>query len=307
MWVYLNDRFLPGDQAHISVFDHGFLYGDGVYETLRAYQGRIFMGKKHITRLYRSAHLIGLSIPYEEEAWGSLLHQTLTRNNLGIPSPQDHASITDPPQDAYIRITISRGKGDIGLDPSLCPSPTMLIFAKPLTPYPADLFERGIQLALVSVRRNSAAALPPQIKSLNFLNNILAKHEATQKGAYDCLMLNAEGFLTECSVSNIFFVRQGRLYTPSVDCGILDGITREIVLLLSQEQAIPIEEGQYRPEALLTAEECFVTNTSMEIMPVTQIDHSPIGKGVPGPITCRLRSLFKQQLPRFVSDESTFR
>lgn len=304
MWVYLNDRFLPGDQAQISVFDHGFLYGDGVYETLRAYQGRIFSVTRHITRLYRSAKLIGLTIPLEETVWPALLDQTLSRNGLSHHTQPDKTSHSDAIQDAYIRITISRGKGDIGLDPSLCPVPTVLIIAKPLTPYPADLFEQGIHIALVSVRRNAAAALPPQIKSLNFLNNILAKHEASHMGAFDSLMLNTEGFLAECSTSNFFFVRNGRLYTPSVDCGILDGITREIVLLLSKEQAIPVEEGTYFPEALSTADECFVTNTSMEIMPVTQVDHSKIGNGLPGPITCRLRALFKQHLPRFLSSQS---
>ena len=304
MWVYLNDRFLPGDQAHISVFDHGFLYGDGIYETLRAYQGKIFMVKKHIARLYRSANLIGLTIPLDEDAWPPLLHETLQRNGLGLHTQQDPPSLSPPAQDGYIRVTISRGKGDIGLDPSLCPVPTVLIIAKPLTPYPADLFERGIHLALVSVRRNSASALPPQIKSLNFLNNILAKHEATKMGAFDSLMLNAEGYLTECSASNFFFIHKGRLCTPSIDCGILDGITREVVLLLSKEQSIPIEEGTYRPDVISTADECFVTNTSMEIMPVTQMDHSPIGNGLPGPITCRLQRLFKEQLPRFLSNET---
>ena len=300
MWVYLNDQFLPGDQARISVFDHGFLYGDGVYETLRAYQGQIFMVTKHIARLYRSATLIGLTIPLKESVWPNLLDRTLRKNELGPQAQSDTLS----PQDAYIRITISRGKGDIGLDPSLCSAPTILIIAKPLSPYPEELFDRGIQLALVSVRRNSVAALPPQIKSLNFLNNILAKHEASQLGAFDSLMLNTEGYVAECSTSNIFFVRDGRLYTPSVECGILEGITRDIVLLLCAEEAIPTEEGTYLPQFLLTADECFVTNTSMEIMPVTRVDQTTIGNGLPGPLTGRLRSLFKQSLPRLLSPES---
>ncbi len=301
MWVYLNGQFLPEEQAHISVFDHGFLYGDGIYETLRTYHGHIFMGTRHIARLYQSAQFIGLTIPLEESAWPTLLDHTLKKNGLGVHGPSDSSSKGQTVSDAYIRITVSRGTGDIGLDPALCSSPTVLIIAKPLQPYPAHLFERGIHLALVSIRRNSAAALPPQIKSLNFLNNILAKAEASSKGASDSLMLNTDGFLAECSTSNFFFVREGRLHTPSVQCGILEGITREMVLGLTKEQGIPTEEGTYRPEVLSAAEECFVTNTSMEIMPVTQVDQTIIGNGHPGPLTCRLRSLFKEHLPGWLA------
>ncbi len=287
MWIFLNDRFVPREQARVSVFDHGFLYGDGVYETLRAYDGRIFMLPKHLARLARSARAIGLELPIPEKDWGPLLGEALRRNGLA---------------DAYLRITVSRGEGEIGLDPALCPRPTVVIIAKPLPVYPPAWFEQGVRLALVPVRRNLAAALPPQIKSLNCLNNILAKREAVRAGAFDGLMLNADGHLTECTTSNLFFIRADRLCTPALDCGILDGITREVVLLLAREAGLPVEEGCYRPEDLRQAEECFLTNTTMELMPVAEVDGKPVGAGRPGSLTLRLRSLFRAGVPRFLFD-----
>jgi branched-chain amino acid aminotransferase len=285
MWIFLNDRFVRKEDALISVFDHGFLYGDGVYETLRAYGGRIFRLRQHLARLRRSASLIGLDVPMVEQDLIPVLHEAMKRNDLS---------------DAYLRITISRGEGSIGLDPRLCPRPTVVVISLPLQPYPVELFNAGVSLAVVNVRRNLATALPPMIKSLNFLNNILAKQEASRAGAFDGLMLNAEGHITECTTSNIFFVKNGCVYTPSVACGLLDGITREIVLSLAREQEFPTEEGCYKPEALLEADECFLTNTTMEIMPVQDIDKRPIGKERPGPVTARLRELFRANLPRFL-------
>ncbi len=285
MWIYLNDRFVDRKEAVVSVFDHGFLYGDGVYETLRAYGRRIFMLAQHLARLQRSAHLIGLELPIPEKDWPPLLNEAIQRNGL---------------DEAYLRITVSRGEGDIGLDPALCRRPTVVILALPFKPYPVHLLQEGVQLAIVPVRRNLAAALSPQIKSLNFLNNILAKREAVKAGAFDGLMLNAEGHLTECTASNVFFVQAGRLCTPSVDCGILDGITREVVILLAREQRIPVEAGRYTPESLRQAEECFLTNTTMEIMPVREVDGKPLGSGRPGPVTLTLRNLFQSNLARFL-------
>jgi branched-chain amino acid aminotransferase len=278
MWIYLNDRFVDRKEALISVFDHGFLYGDGVYETLRTYGGRFFMLQPHMARLQRSARLIGLTIPVPEQEWPALLREAVERNGL---------------TEAHLRITLSRGEGELGLDPALCP--------KPIAQYPTHLFEEGVPLMLAVTRRNLATALPPQIKSLNFLNNILAKREAGQAGAFDSLMLNAEGLLTECTTSNFFFVSGGGLYTPSVDCGILDGITREVVLTLAREAGIPVEEGRYPAEALAHAEEAFLTNTSMEIMPVRSLDQALIGAGRPGPVTRRLRELFRSNLARFLA------
>ncbi|MDQ6734136.1 MAG: aminotransferase class IV, partial [Nitrospirota bacterium] len=186
------------------------------------------------------------------------------------------------------------------LDPRLCPRPTVVVITLPMQPYPVELFNAGVSLAIVNIRRNLAAALPPTIKSLNFLNNILAKQEASRVGAFDGLMLNAESHITECTTSNIFFVKDGCVHTPSIACGILDGITRETVLSLAREQKFPTEEGCYLPDALLEADECFLTNTTMEIMPVRDIDTRPIGKERPGPVTGRLREIFRANLPRFL-------
>lgn len=286
MWIFLNDRFVPREEAVVSVFDHGFLYGDGIYETLRAYGGRIFMLPSHLARLKRSARLIGLDLPIPEKDWPNLLNEAIARNRLS---------------DAYLRITVSRGMGEIGLDPGLCPKPTVVIIAKPFQTYPAHLFAQGVNLITTSVHRNLATALSPQIKSLNFLNNILAKQEALKAGAFDGVMLNADGQLTECTTSNIFFVRHGTLCTPSVACGILDGITREVVLTLAKEQGIKTEESAYTPEALRQADECFLTNTTMELMPVREVDQHLVGSGKPGPVTLSLHEQFRASLDRFLT------
>jgi branched-chain amino acid aminotransferase len=286
MWIFLNDKFVKREEATVSVFDHGFLYGDGIYETLRAYDGRIFMLAQHLARLRRSARLIGLEIPIPEKDWPALLGDAIARNQLS---------------DAYLRITVSRGTGEIGLDPGLCPKPTVVVIAKPFQAYPPRLFKEGVSLITTTVHRNLATALSPQIKSLNFLNNILAKQEATKAGAFDGLMLNAEGHLTECTTSNVFFIQQGRLCTPSVACGILDGITRDVVLTLAREQNIRTEEHHYMPEALRQADEAFLTNTTFELMPVCEIDGHRIGAGKPGPMTKTLHEAFHASLNRFLA------
>jgi len=288
MWIYLNDTFVKDTEAVISVFDHGFLYGDGVYETIRSYQDKIFMRDQHIRRLYRSAKGIGLTIPIEEGKWSDLLHEAMRRNDVG-----------NARSDAYLRITISRGAGDIGLDPALCPSPTVVIMTRPLMAPEANLYAHGVALTVAQTKRNLPGALSPHIKSTNFLNNILAKREAIAAGAFDSILLNWEHHVTECTVSNLFFSLRGRLKTPSLDCGILDGITRRIVMQLAQEEGLAIEEGQYTVDQLLAADECFLTNTSMEIMPVVSIDKRLIGGGKPGPVTALLRSLFGRSRSRF--------
>jgi branched-chain amino acid aminotransferase len=289
MWIYLNDRFVKEQEAVISVFDHGFLYGDGVYETLRSYENRIFMREQHLSRLYRSAEAIGLAIPIPHKAWPDLLHEAMARNGVGTAE-----------RDAYLRITISRGVGDIGLDPALCPLPTIVIMTKPLVPAQSDLYVSGVSLIVARTTRNLSSALSPHIKSTNFLNNILAKREAIAAGVFDSIFLNWEGHLAECTVSNLFFIQAGRLRTPSVDCGILDGITRDIVIQLARAEDLPVEEGRFTPEQLFQADECFLTNTSMEIMPVTAVDRHAIGSGQPGPVTRQLRSLFVSQRSRFL-------
>jgi branched-chain amino acid aminotransferase len=293
MWIFLNDKFVKQEDAVVSVFDHGFLYGDGIYETIRSYGSRLFMCEQHIARLFRSAEAIGLTIPIHRKDWPGLLHESMARNDVGTPQ-----------RDAYLRVTVSRGAGGIGLDPALCPSPTIVIMTKPLVAPAAALYETGVDVILATTRRNLPSALSPQIKSLNFLNNILAKREALAAGAFDSVLLNWEGHLTECTISNLFFVTDRRLHTPSLECGLLDGITRSIVLQLAKEHHLTVQEGRFTPEQLDRSDECFVTNTSMEILPVTSVDRKPIGTGKPGPLTQTLRNLFSGARERFLEPAS---
>lgn len=286
MWVYVNGKFLPEEEATISVFDHGFLYGDGVYEAVRVYQGKPFLLDRHLARLRRSCELIGLTSPLQDEEWKNILADMLRRNQL---------------LDAGFRLTISRGPGEIGIAPSFCTHPTVVVMAKVPSPYPTEMREQGVQLALVSVRRNPLAAQSPHIKSLSFLNNILAKQEANRVGAFDALMLNMDQYVTECTTSNIFFVTQeGKVCTPSSECGILEGITREVIMALARELGLSVEEGQYEAEVLFRSEECFMTNTGMEVMSVSRIDHKVIGTGRSGPIAKKLWKAFQENLSRFL-------
>lgn len=286
MWIYLNDRFVKESEATVSVFDHGFLYGDGVYETIRSYGEKIFMRDQHLARLNRSAEAIGLTIPNRD--WPSLLHESMKRNEVG-----------NDQIDAYIRITISRGTGDIGLDPALCPNPTIVVITKPLKTPPSERYREGVSLIVAKTRRNLPDALDPQIKATNFLNNIQAKREAIAAGAFDSVLLNWESHVTECTVSNVFFVQAGRLCTPSLDCGILDGITRGVILTLARENRITVSEGRFGVEALRQAEECFLSNTTMEVMPVTRLDGRHIRDGKPGPLTRQLHQIFVTHRQRF--------
>ena len=281
MWIYLNNKFVTDEEAAVSVFDHGFLYGDGIYETIRSYGPRIFMPNEHLSRLFRSAAEIGLTIPIPVKKWEDILHEAMIRNDVGTGL-----------QDAYLRITVSRGAGDIGLDPALCSSPTVVVMAKPLVPPASHLYEMGVNVIVASTRRNLPSALSPQIKTTNFLNNIQAKREAVAAGAFDSILLNWEQHLTECTISNLFFVTDNTLRTPALECGLLEGITRMIVIRLAGELHVHVEEGSYTVDQLYRADECFLTNTSMEIMPVTSVDRRPVGDGKPGPLTLKLRERF---------------
>ena len=285
MWVYLNDKFVPQEEAVVSVFDHGFLYGDGVYETLRGYRGRVFQLAEHLARLERSASRIQLHLPVSLERLTDLVRESLSRNQL---------------QEAYLRITVSRGAGEIGLDPALCKSPTLVIIAKPFQPYPESLYADGVSVIVAKTRRNLPEALPPQVKSLNFLNNILAKMEAKAAGAHEALMLNHQDELTEGTTSNMFVVQRGRVRTPAVECGILNGITRGLVLQLASELGIPSEETRLTVDDLLRADECFLTNTTQEVLPVTRVNGTMIGNGRPGEITRRLHASFRACLDRLL-------
>jgi branched-chain amino acid aminotransferase len=257
MFVYLNDRLVPRSEAVVPVFDHGFLYGDGIFETMRVYDGVAFKLHEHLMRLERSASLIGLALPADRGAMESAVHETLEANGY---------------KDAYLRVTVTRGCGPIGLDATLCKKPTFLIIANEFHGYPTDLYDEGVKLIISRTRRNASEALDPRIKSLNFLNNVLAKMEAVQAGAFDALMLNPKGLLAECTISNLFFLREGTLCTPSIKCGILDGITRGTVIELAGREGIPVIEGRFREEDIRAAQEVFITGSMVEIVPVSTLN-----------------------------------
>jgi branched-chain amino acid aminotransferase len=264
MYVYLNNRLVQRAEAVVSVFDHGFLYGDGVYETMRAYDGVIFMLDEHLMRLHRSAALTGIAIPVDINQIKDSVYDTMGANSL---------------KNAYVRLTVSRGYGPIGLDPDLCEAPTFVVIAEEMKEYPKKYYELGISAIIPRTRRNLKDAVDPQIKSLNFLNNILAKIEAKKAGSYEAIMVNAAGHLTEGTISNVFFCRGGVLCTPAIECGILDGITRNIVLDLAKREGLSVKEGEFTQDELYGAEEVFATNTTMEVMPVSQIDAVRYGAG----------------------------
>lgn len=277
MQVYVNGRFVPAEEASVSVFDHGFLYGDGVFEGIRVYEGNIFRLCQHVRRLYDSAQCILLTVPLEPAAMIEAIVETARRRAL-------------PNQ--YVRVVVSRGAGDLGLDPSRCPQPSVIIIADTIALYPDHIYERGLELVTVATRRTPAWALDPRIKSLNYLNNILAKIEAQQAGAIEAVMLNAEGYVAECTADNIFMVRQGRVLTPSTAAGALPGITRDSVLEIVQELGVAHEEAFLTRYDLYTADECFMTGTGAEIVPVVGVDGRQIGAGAPGALTNQIRQAF---------------
>ena len=284
MQIHLNGRLVPVKEAVISVFDHGFLYGDGIYETMRVYDGVTFMLDEHLRRLYRSASMIGLTIPVEIDSLKASVYDTLIANSL---------------KNAFVRLTVSRGHGPIGIDPDLCPSPTIVIIAQEMKGYPKSFYERGISLIIAETKRNLREALNPQIKSLNFLNNILAKIEAKKRGAYDAIMLNVYGKLAEGTISNIFFFKDNILCTPSTECGILDGITRGIVIELAQKDGLIVEEGEFTREDLYSAEGVFITNTTLEVMPVSRVDDEEY---VVGDITKLLNKAYREEVNAYVAN-----
>ena len=273
MLVYIDGEFLPQEDAKISVFDHGLLYGDGVFEGIRSYQGRVFKLDEHLQRLYDSAKAIMLQIPISIEDMEEAVLETLRRNQL---------------HDAYIRLVVTRGVGDLGLDPDKCPVPTIFIIADKITLYPPNFYEDGLEIITVSVRRNYAEAISPRIKSLNYLNNILAKIEGKQAGVEEVLMLNAEGYVVECSGDNIFFLKDNVIVTPPTHLGILEGVTRNTVIDLARELGITVEEKVFTRHDLYTAEECFLTGTAAEVIPVVKIDQRIVGNGHPGTVTQKL-------------------
>lgn len=277
--VYINGTLYDKEDAKISVYDHGLLYGDGVFEGMRVYGGKVFRMPEHLERLWNSAKAIWLEIPMTPEALGQAVDQTVQANGI---------------EDGYVRLVVTRGVGTLGLDPNRCSQPQVIIIADYITLYPREYYEQGLHIVTVSTIRNHPAALSPRIKSLNYLNNILAKIEGLQAGCVEALMLNQKGEVAECTGDNIFLVRKGELLTPSVEAGILEGITRAVVIELARELKIPVRETPLTKHDVYIADECFLTGSAAEIVPVTKVDSRKIGDGVPGPITLRLLDRFHE-------------
>ncbi len=275
--IFMNDRLVPEAEATVSVFDHGLLYGDGVFEGLRSYAGKVFRLEAHLNRLWESARAIRLDIPMSKEAMAKAVVDTLAANSL---------------VDGYVRLVITRGSGGLGLDPAKTSNPQVIVIADTISLYPAEFYEKGLRIVTAATQRISPAALSPRIKSLNYLNNIMAKVEGLQAGCVEALMLNHKGEVAECTGDNVFCVRSGTLLTPPTDAGILEGITRNAVLELAEAAGIPTREATLTRHDLYTAEECFLTGTAAEVIPVVEIDGRSIGSSIPGPITCQLKDAF---------------
>jgi len=275
--IFMNDKLVPEDEARVSVFDHGLLYGDGVFEGLRSYAGKVFRLDAHLDRLWASARAICLEIPLAKEAVAKAVIDTLAANKLS---------------DGYIRLVVTRGAGSLGLDPNRTKNPQVIVIADTISLYPAEFYEQGLRIVTAATQRTQSAALSPRIKSLNYLNNIMAKLEGLQAGCVEALMLNHKGEVAECTGDNIFIVRSGRLLTPPPDAGILEGITRNAVMELAVAGGIDCREATLTRHDLYTADECFLTGTAAEVIPVVDIDGRKIGAGKPGPVTTRLKSDF---------------
>ncbi|MHB2018135.1 MAG: branched-chain-amino-acid transaminase [Candidatus Xenobia bacterium] len=277
--VFIDGTYQQAEEARISVWDHGFLYGDGVFEGIRVYHRRIFRLADHLKRLYESAHAIMLPIPYPLEEMTQIMVDCCRRNEI---------------VDGYIRAVVSRGKGDLGLDPRKCKRPTVVVIADKIQLYSEDAHQNGIKIIIASTRKNPPECVSPRIKSLNYLNNIMAKLEATQAGASEAVMLNVDGYVTECTSENIFVYKDGVLRTPTASVGILEGITRKVVLELARSLDVPTEETFLNSHDLFVAEECFVTGTGAEMLPVVEVNGRSIGTGKPGPVTRRLFAAFQE-------------
>lgn len=276
-FIYLNGELVPPDQAKVSVFDHGLLYGDGVFEGIRAYNGRVFKLDEHLHRLYDSAHAIQLCIPLTVPEMEQAVLDTVRANEL---------------RDAYIRLVVTRGPGDLGLDPRKCPRATVIIIADSITLYPDEFYQNGLKVITCATRRNAPEALDPSIKSLNYLNNICAKIETIHAGVPEGIMLSTDGYVTECTGDNIFLVEHGQILTPPVSLGNLAGITARTVIDLATEMGLKVRVEPFRIITVYTADEMFLTGTAAEIVPVAEVDGRKIGAETPGPITRELMTRF---------------
>ena len=281
MIIYLDGKYVDSADAKVSVFDHGLLYGDGVFEGIRIYAGNVFRLDEHLERLEMSARAIMLTMPLTRAEFAEAVCETCRQNQLN---------------DGYIRLVITRGIGDLGLAPWLCEKPTVFIIASKISLYPEEHYRDGLSIVTVPTRRISPDALPPTIKSLNYLNNILAKIEARQAGALEAIMLNAQGYVAECTADNIFVVSKGEILTPSSSAGALKGITRGTIFDIAKEQNIPMREADLMRYDVWCADECFLTGTGAEVIPVVKLDGRVIGTGKPGPVTSKVLEHFRRKV-----------
>ncbi|MEQ2526918.1 branched-chain-amino-acid transaminase [Robertmurraya yapensis] len=280
-WIFLNDQYVTKENAKVSVYDHGFLYGDGVFEGIRVYSGNIFRMKEHMERLYNSAKSILLNIPYTEEELTKIIANTVEKNNV---------------EDAYIRVVVSRGIGDLGLDPYKCPKASVVVIVEPLSIFPKELYESGLEIVTVATRRNRPDVLSPKVKSLNYLNNVLVKIEAHLANVSEALMLNDQGYVAEGSADNVFILKNGCFYTPPGYVGALDGITRNAVIDIAQELGYEVKEEPFTRHDVYTADEVFLTGTAAEVIAVVKVDGRTIGDGVPGVHTKKLLAKFRERV-----------
>lgn len=277
--IFLDGKFLPESEAKVSVFDHGLLYGDGIFEGIRFYNGRVFKLEEHHDRLWDSARSICLDIPMSREAMTEALLETVRRNDL---------------RDGYIRQIVTRGVGNLGLNPAQCKRPSVIIIATSIALYPKEAYESGLTIVTCATRRPGAAVLNPAVKSLNYLNNVMARIEANLAGADEALLLNDAGNVSECTADNIFVIKHGRIFTPPITAGALRGITRSVIFDIAAELGIPISETDITRHDVFIADECFLTGTAAEAIPVIKADGRQIGSGKPGPITTRVIARFRE-------------
>ncbi len=280
-WIFLNGEFVTKENAKISVYDHGFLYGDGVFEGIRVYSGNVFRLKEHIDRLYNSAKSILLTIPYTKEEMTNYVIETIRKNQY---------------QDAYIRLVVSRGVGDLGLDPYKCEKPQVVIIVEPLALFPKHLYETGIEVVTVATRRNRSDVLSPKVKSLNYLNNVLVKIEAHLANVSEALILNDQGYVAEGSGDNVFIIKDEVIYTPPGYVGALEGITRQAIIEIAQELGYVVKEEPFTRHDVYVADEVFLTGTAAEVIAVVKVDGRVIGEGVPGKHTKRLLEEFRRRV-----------
>jgi branched-chain amino acid aminotransferase len=278
--VNVNGRISAGREAVIPVFDHGFLYGEGIYETLRTYDGRLFLFDRHMRRLRNSARLIDLTIPFTDDEVASHIRETLAAAKLDG-------------NEAYIRILVTRGIGDLTYDIKATPNPSWVVIVKPLASLSNEIYERGVKVALVDVVRNHPQSVNPMIKSNNLMNSALAAQQAIKRGAFEAVMRNYRGELTECTQSNLFIVKSGAALTPPLESGLLPGITREFLFEVARDADIEVREQVLRDDDLFAADEAFLTSTTREVLPIVSVDDRNIGEGTPGPITLKLLKAFR--------------